>query len=86
MFQVAREEFTPRTKVVTDTVSKENAIRSIVRSAVMSSEGDGATGRSTTYWKALLTLCYWLFETSTIEIASQDKCRCSSTGCSIYSP
>ena len=24
-------------------------------------------GRSTTYWKALLTLCFWTFETTTIE-------------------
>ena len=56
------------------------------RRAVMSSEDDGAAGRSTTYWKALLTLCFWLFETSTIEYAVKDKCRCDSTGCNIYSP
>jgi len=29
------------------------------RRAVMSSEDDGADRRSTTYWKALLTLCFW---------------------------
>ena len=35
--------------------------------AVMSSEEDGAAGWGTTYWKALLTLCFWSFKTSTIE-------------------
>ena len=45
-----------------------------------------AYGRSTTYWKALLTLCFWSFWTSTIKTLNKDKCRGDSTECSINSP
>ena len=45
----------------------------------------GAGGWSTTYWKALLTLCFW-FSKLPQSINGQKHRRGNSTGCSIYSP
>ena len=36
--------------------------------------------------KALLTLCFWLFECRNLKLPIKDKCRCVVTGCTIYSP
>ena len=41
------------------------------RRAGMLYEKSWASGWSTTYWKALLTLCFWLFETSTYRMQSK---------------
>ena len=53
--------------------------------AVMSFEQDGAAGWSTTYQKALLTLC---FCTSKLPHSNtgQEHCRCNTTGCVYQTP
>ena len=56
------------------------------RLATMSSEDDGADGWSTTYWKALLTLCFWSFWNYHFPNHGQEQCRGNPTECSIYSP
>ena len=50
-------------------------------SAMMFFEQDGADWWSTTYQKALLTLCFWSNRNYHNRIANQEQCRGNSTGC-----